>query len=73
MVDMNKQKVMLEAAEIIGKIECSPVKMSFGYVLNNICQTGLVIHECAPVVINKLIEAGFTLDMRQDGLHVYKI
>lgn len=73
MMDMKKQRTMMEAIELIGKIECSPVKMSMGYVQDKICRTGLVIHECAPVVVEKLIAAGFMLYMEADGLHVDKL
>lgn len=33
-------------------------------------QVPLVIHECCAAVVNKLIEAGFSLSMGIDGLHV---
>lgn len=73
MKDLRKQKVAMEAIELIGKLDCAPVKFSLGYTRNNICQTGLVIHSCPPAVINELIKADYMLDMQEDGLHVDKI
>lgn len=51
----------------------SPVLLQIGYTLNNTCRQGIVVKEAPPAIINRLIEAGYTCDLRPDGLHVYKL
>ncbi len=69
--EKNMKQVALNAIQVIGKLDAAPTEFSFGYVdENNTCRQGLVIKECAPIVISKLLENGFILSMRKDGLHV---
>lgn len=69
---MDRRKVAIEALNLITSIEnCAPTEFSFGWVdKNNICKDGLIIKQCAPIVINKLIEHGYVLSMTANGLFV---
>jgi len=74
MIDFEKCKkeIAIKAMEVIYSIEkAAPTELSYGYVdENKQCHNGLVIKKCVPVVINKLLEKGYSLSKEKDGLHV---
>lgn len=52
----------------------APIELSIGWVnSNNTVQQGIVIKNAPPVVTQKLVEAGYQLDITQQGVRVYKI
>lgn len=66
------RRVAVKALEIItGMDRVAPTEFSFGYVnKDHQCREGLVIKDCAPAVINKLISEGYMLSMTEYGLLV---
>ena len=63
----------MKAIEIINNTESAPVKVGFGWVgKDGICREGLVIYECAPIIIDRLKENGFSLSLSDGLLHVNK-
>ena len=70
---------MMKEIDIIHMIyeaqkDCAPVTMQIGRVVNNVVYHGdIVIKECPPVIIRKLVEAGISLSLTKDGLVVYKL
>lgn len=66
-----------------GKILCmlvgiqtksAPIELSIGWVNNNnTVQQGIVIKSAPPVVMRKLIEEGYSLEVTPKGVRVYKI
>lgn len=52
----------------------APIELSIGWVSsNNVVQQGIVIKNAPPVVTQKLIEQGYSLDITAAGVRVYKI
>lgn len=51
---------------------CAPIELSIGWLNNNIVVGGIVIKEAPPIVVNMLIEFGYTLSIMHDGMHVEK-
>lgn len=52
----------------------APIELSIGWVSsNNVVQKGIVIRNAPPVVTQKLIEQGYSLDITAAGVRVYKI
>lgn len=51
----------------------APVVVSIGYVKDQHCFKGVVIKECPPVIIDRLIQDGYSLSMTNEGLLVDKI
>lgn len=52
----------------------APIELSIGWVSsNNVVQQGIVIKNAPPVVTQKLIEQGYSLDITVAGVRVYKI
>lgn len=73
MEEIKNRNAAIEALQVITSMDVAPVKFSFGYVgKDNICHEGLVITDCPPAVIEKLIKMGFVLVMKDSGLHVRK-
>ena len=52
----------------------SPIRMSIGFTDKDrmVCQ-GIVLHQAAPKVIETLIEHGYTCDLTEHGMRVYKL
>lgn len=50
--------------------DTAPVKLSIGYVRENQCRKGIVIHEAPPRIIEELVASGYMCDVRTDGVHV---
>jgi len=67
-----KKEIAIKAMEVIYSIDrAAPTEVSYGYIdKNKQCHNGLVIKKCAPIVIKKLMEEGYSLSMEEDGLHV---
>ena len=70
--DVRMRKIAVAALGIITEMDrTAPTEFGFGYVdKNHRCREGLVIKECAPAVIEKLIEKGYMLSMTEFGLLV---
>lgn len=76
-----KKEHLAKALEIITNTQFSdngvggsaPVKLSIGYVTKDKqVHDGLVIYDCPPIIIDKLIKEGFSLAMGDGGLYVTK-
>ena len=72
-----KREQFIKALEIIA--EHHSTQISVNLPLNGSCNfmseghIRLHITKCVPSVINKLIASGFTLEMTEQGLHVFAI
>lgn len=51
----------------------APVELSIGWIKNGTVQQGIVIKSAPSIVTQKLIEAGYQLDIMPHGVRVYKI
>lgn len=52
----------------------APIELSIGWVSSdNVVQQGVLIKKAPPVAAQKLAEAGYQLDITQQGVRVYKI
>ena len=53
---------------------CAPIKLSIGSTTENnmVLNNTIVIHDCPPVVINKLVELGYSLSATEKGMVVDK-
>lgn len=51
----------------------SPIRMSIGYTVCGTVRQGIILHEAAPKVIETLIEHGYTCDLTEHGMRVYKL
>ena len=76
-----KKQDLTKALEIITNTQykgdgiggCAPVKMSIGYTdKDNIIRDGLVIYDCPPLIIEKLLKEGYSLSAKDGRLHVIK-
>ena len=50
----------------------APVTVQIGYTVDNICREGIVLRNAPPAVIHNLADKGYSLDLREDGLHIMK-
>ena len=77
---MSKEQI-LKALEIIldrqyreagrGCAGCAPVRLTIGYTTKDkIVENGLVIEECPPSIVDKLLKENYTLSVHGKGLHV---
>jgi hypothetical protein len=52
----------------------APIELSIGWVnVSGTVQQGIVIKSAPPLVVQKLVEAGYCLDIMQQGVRVYKV
>lgn len=78
---MNDYEVMQheeqrEILQLLAEIQTksAPIELSIGWVnKNRTVQQGIVIKSAPPLVSTKLIEAGYCLDIMQEGVRVYKV
>lgn len=78
MNDLEKEEyaIQQELLQLLGEIQrnTAPIAMSIGYTdENNMCRNGIIITKAAPLVVNKLVEHGYNLDIIKQGVRVYKI
>lgn len=71
-MEARMKRVAVKALEVITTMNrVSPTEFSLGYVdKEHQCREGLVIKDCCPAIINKLIEEGYMLSMTEHGLLV---
>lgn len=50
----------------------SPVTLQFGRLQGTTCVKGIVIKECPPAIITRLVEMGCFCEATNDGVLVYK-
>ncbi|MBD5497477.1 MAG: hypothetical protein HDR11_06895 [Lachnospiraceae bacterium] len=65
-----------ELLQILLKLQerTSPIRMSIGYISDgNHVLKGIVLHKAAPAVIEELIKQGYTCDLMEQGMLVYKL
>ena len=72
MGEYNENLVILSKIYSVAQ-NTAPVTLSIGYVLENQCKKGIVIHKAPPKVIRELVNSGYMCDMMPDGMHVYAI
>lgn len=53
--------------------DAAPIELSIGWTKDEIVRKGIVIKSAAPVVAQKLMEAGYSLEIMPEGVRVYKI
>lgn len=53
--------------------DSAPIGLSIGWVKDGIVKEGIVIKEAPPVVVRKLTEAGYCMEIIPEGVIVYKI
>lgn len=52
---------------------CAPIVVSIGYCTKGgMVQKGIVMKEAPPVVIDKLIQNGYSCSLEENGLLIYK-
>jgi len=69
---MKLNSEQMRALEIINNTDSCGVALQMGYTKDGYCRDGLLIKTCPPVIINKLIENGYRLDLTEMGLLVTK-
>ena len=79
MVDKEKFAVMQELLAELAKIQSiegsAPIELSIGWVNQNntVMDNEVIIKKAPPVVAQKLVEQGYSLDIIAAGVRVYKI
>lgn len=70
--EARNKRVAIKALELItGMNRIAPTEFGFGYVdKDHQCREGLVIKNCCPAVIEKLVSEGYILSMTEYGLLV---
>lgn len=66
--DMELMVLLLQLQE-----QTSPIKMSVGYTVDGVVCQGIILHVAAPKVIDTLIEEGYTCNLMECGMRVYKL
>lgn len=51
----------------------APIEISIGYVINGTVQRGIVIKSAPPLVTQRLVDAGYLLDIMPQGVRVSKL
>ena len=52
----------------------APVVIQFGRVINNVCHNGdIIIKKCPPAIIERLVEAGCSIGVCEDGAYVFNL
>lgn len=75
-LEATKYEVQGQLLELLADIQrnSAPIELSIGWVnSSNTVQQGIVIKNAPPIVTQKLVEAGYQLDITQRGVRVYKI
>lgn len=75
LLEGTKYEVQGQILELLADIQrnSAPIELSIGWVKNGTVQQGIVIKSAPPIVTQKLVEAGYQLDIMQQGVRVYKI
>lgn len=70
-----KYEVQGQILELLVDIQrnSAPIELSIGWVKNGTVQQGIVIKSAPPIVTQKLVEAGYQLNIMPQGVRVYKI
>lgn len=79
MVDKEKYAVMQELLASLGEMQSingtAPIEISIGWVNSNntVVDNEVIIKKAPPVVVEKLVNQGYSLDIMAAGVRVYKI
>lgn len=76
MYEKEKYAIMQDLLKLLGEIQrnTAPIELSIGRTVNGIVHScDVLIKKAPPLVTQKLIEAGYSLDITQNGVYVYKI
>lgn len=67
-----EQGLLLELLADIQR-NSAPIELSIGWINYDTVQQGIVIKSAPPLVTQKLVEAGYELDIMPQGVRVYKV
>ena len=66
--DVELMSILLKLQE-----QTSPIRMSIGYTVGGTVRQGIILYEAAPKVIETLLQDGYTCNLTQYGMRVYKL
>lgn len=74
-LEMARYETRCKILQLLAEIQSAsaPIELSIGWVKDGIVQEGILIKSAPPVVTQKLVEAGYNLDIMAQGVLVYKI
>ena len=75
-LEAEKYEAQVQLLGLLADIQrkSAPIELSIGWVSSsNTVQQGIIIKSAPPVVTEKLIEAGYSLDIMSQGVRVFKI
>lgn len=75
-LEKERYEVQGKILELLADIQrnSAPIEVSIGWVnKNNTVQQGIVLKAAPPIAVQKLVEAGYQLDVMAAGVRVYKI
>lgn len=75
-LDAAKYEAQVQLLELLAEIQrnSAPVELSIGWVnSSNIVQQGVVIRSAPPLVTQKLVEAGYCLEITPQGVAAYRL
>ena len=70
---MREKKIMRAVIDLLMSLDCGTIGLEMNYTdENNMVRDGVVITECPPVVIDKLVKNGFSISLHNGKLHIDK-
>ena len=74
-VEMEAYGTQMQILELLANVQrhSAPIVVSLGRVQNGTVHQGILIKSAPPVAVEKLVHAGYQLEITQEGVRVYKI
>lgn len=73
--EMEAYGTQMQILELLANVQrhSAPIEVSIGRVQDGVVRQGILLKSAPPVAVEKLVQAGYQLEITPDGVRVYKI
>ena len=74
-VEMEAYGTQMQILELLANVQrhSAPIEVCIGRIQNGTVHQGILIKSAPPVAVEKLVHAGYQLEITREGVRVYKI
>lgn len=73
--EMEAYGTQMQILELLVNVQrhSAPIEVSIGRVQDGVVHQGILVKSAPPIAVEKLVQAGYQMEITQDGVRVYKI
>lgn len=73
--EMEAYGMQMQILELLANIQrhSAPIEVSIGRIQDGVVRQGILIKSAPPIAVEKLVQAGYQLEIASEGVRVFRI